>query len=319
MRPEEAVQEAGRFAGELSVDTIIPSIVTLIFSGIVIYIIRAFLIKSLRRNDKLEEQQKVHFVRRVTAVLSIVAVLIVIGGYGMKTSTLIAIMGIVGLALSLSAQNLLSNFFSGCILAVTRPFSEGDVIEVYGKTGIIKHIGFLNTTIVTLQNVSVIVANSSLTSGTIVNYSANKTILVEQTFTVAANMPDEKVRKAFREAIGKDSRILVDSEPSIRLQSFDSMNAIYIVSVLCKSEDYYDVYYAVVENVHASFVEHSIEMGSEMLGMRSSGMNVGPGAGGQQLGGAEGFSSGSRQQSGQSGPQCGGSGQRHGGTDGGES
>ena len=320
MRPEEAVQEAGTISGGLSADTIIPGIITLIFSGVIIYIIRAFLIKSLRRNDKLDEQQKVHFVRRVTAVLSILAVLIVIGGYGMKTSTLIALMGVVGLALSLSAQGLLSNFFSGCILAVTRPFSEGDVIEVCGKTGVIERIGYLNTTIVTLENVSITVSNSSLTNGTIVNYSAKEKLLVELTFTVAASMPDEKVRKAFLEAIGKDPRILTDSDPSIRLQSFDSINATYIVSVPCRSEDYYDVYYTVVENVHASFVEHSIEMGTEMFGMRSAGPNGGPGGtlqqaggSGQQPGGAEGGRGGSGQQAGGMGGGRGGNGQQQAG------
>ena len=316
MGPEQAVQEAGKLSGGFSVDTVLPGIVTLIISGIIIYIIRAFLIKSLRRNDKLDEQQKVHFVRRVTAVLSIVAILIVIGGYGLNTGSLIALMGIVGLALSLSVQGLLSDFFSGCILAVTRPFSEGDVIEVCGKTGVIERIGYLNTTIVTIENVSVVVPNSSLTSGTIVNYSAKDTLLVEHTFTVAAEMRDENVRKAFREAIGKDPRILTDSEPFIRLKSFDSVNATYIVRVPCRIGDYYDVYYSIVENVHASFEKHAIEMGTEMLGMRSSGQNGGLGGTAQQPGGAEGRG-GSGQQRGGGGQQRGTSAQQSGGANGG--
>ena len=248
------------------------------------------------RNDKLDEQQKVHFVRRVTVVLSIVAILIVVGGYGLNTGSLIAIMDIVGLALSLAAQGLLSDFFSGCILAVTRPFSEGDVIEVCGKTGVVERIGYLNTTIVTLENVTLVVSNSSLTSGTGVNYSARETLLVKQTFVVAANMPDKNVRKAFREAIGKDPRILADPEPYIRLQSFDSMNATYIVGVSCKSEDYYDVYYTIVENVHASVEKHAIEMGTEMFGIRTAGQNGGLGGTAQQPGGADGSRGGTAQQ-----------------------
>ena len=310
MRPEEAVQEAGKLTGRFSDDMIIPGIVTLIFSGIVIYIIRAFLIKSLRRNEKLDDRQKEHFVKRVTAVLSVVAVLIVVGGYGLNTSALIAIMGVAGLALSLAAQGLLSDFFSGCILPITRPFREGDVIEVNGKTGIIEHIGYLNTTIVTLDNITVVVPNSALTSGTIVNYSARETLQVEKTFTVTADMRDEDVRTALWEAIGKDSRILTDPEPFIHLKSFDSMNTTYVVSVPCRSGDYYEVSYSIVENVRASFEEHAIEMGVEMFGgMGSPGRNGGlggtvqqPGGGGQQRGGGR--------------QQRGGSGQQRGGADG---
>jgi len=66
-------------------------------------------------------------------------------------------------------------------------------------------------------------------------------------------MADEDVRAAIREAIGKDSRILTEPEPEIRIDSFDSMSTSYNVKVPCKSEDYIGVSYALVENVYASF------------------------------------------------------------------
>lgn len=270
MDVEKAVRQASGLDNGF-VDMILPGIVTLIISGIIIYLIRVFLNKSLRHKDNLDEQQKKLFVRIVTTVLGIAAVVLVISGYGMPTNALLGMMGVVGLALSLSMQDLLSNFFSGCVLPITKPFREGDVIEISGKMGYVERIGYLHTTLVTIDNITVIIPNSSLTSGCITNYSTKETLQIEQTFSVAADMPDEEVRGALREAVGKDPRFLTDSEPFIHLKSFDSMNATYIVRVPCKSKEYFDVYYALVENVRASFEAHSIETGTETLGMGSMG------------------------------------------------
>ncbi len=109
-------------------------------------------------------------------------------------------------------------------------------------------------------------------------------------------MADEDVRAALREAIGKDPRILTESEPEIRIDSFDAMSTAYNVKVPCKSEDYNDVSFALTENVYASFKEHSIEMGSGMMGMRGGGQSGGRGGSGLQSGGMGGGRGGSGQQ-----------------------
>ena len=74
MGTENVIQNAGESGRNLFVDTIIPGIITLVLSGVIIYIIRAFLIKSLRRSDKMEEKQKVRLVKTVTTFLAIVAI-----------------------------------------------------------------------------------------------------------------------------------------------------------------------------------------------------------------------------------------------------
>ena len=306
METERAVSVVSELKNGTFVNVIIPGIITLILSGIIIYIIRALMIKSLRHNKNMDEQQSKRLVKIVTMALVILAVVLVIGGHGLQTSSLLAMMGMAGLALSLSVQGLLSNFFSGLTLPVTKPFREGDVIEIGGKTGLIENIGYFNTTLVTIENITCVIPNSTLTSSNIINYSARQTLKVEQTFTVAAGMADKEVRTAILEAIAKDSRILTDLEPFIHLQSFDAMNAVYIVRVSCKSKDYFDVYYALVENVRASFEEHSIEMGIGSMGMNGGGM-------GQQAGGSGGGRGGMGQQPGGSGGR-GGMGQQLGGS-----
>ena len=328
METEKIVRNTAEAGKGVFVETIIPGIITLVLSGIVIYIIRAFLIKSLRRSDKMEEKQKVRLVKTVTTILAIVAIIIVVSGYGLQTGSLVALIGVAGLSLSLAVQGLLSSFFSGCVLPLTKPFREGDVIEAGGTRGIIERIGYFNTTLVTLENITVVIPNSALTSGCIINYSTKQILKAEQTFCVDPGMADEDVRAALREAIGKDPRILTDSEPEIRIESFDSTGTSYTVKVSCKSEDYNDVSDALVENVYASFKEHSIEMGycSSMRGGGQAGSrggsgqqsgiaSSGRGGSGQQSGGAGSGRGRGGQQSGGASSSRGGSGQQSGGTD----
>ena len=330
METEKTVRNTLESGKGLIVDTIIPGLITLVLSAVIIYIIRAFLIKSLRRSDKMEEKQKVRLVKTVTTALAIIAIIIVVSGYGLQTGSLVAMIGVAGLSLSLALQGLLSNFFSGCVLPLTKPFREGDVIDAVGVRGIIRRIGYFNTTLVTLENITVVIPNSVLTSGCIINYSTMETLKVEQTFSVDPDMADEEVRTAIREAIGKDPRILTDPEPEIRIEAFDSMGTSYNVKIPCKSGDYNDVSHALIENVYASFKEHSIEMGSCMMSMRGgsagggmggmgSGMGGGMGGsrgrGGQQSGGMGGGRGGSGQQSGGAGSGRGGSAQQSGDAD----
>jgi len=114
METETIVRNTSESGRGFFVDTIIPGIITLILSGIVIYIIRAFLIKSLRRNDKMEERQKVRLVKAITTALAIVAIIIVVSGYGLQTGSLVALVGVAGLALSLAAGPAVQLFFRLC-------------------------------------------------------------------------------------------------------------------------------------------------------------------------------------------------------------
>ncbi len=196
METEKGVRNASEAGKGVFVDTIIPGIITLALCAVVIYIVRAFLIKSLRRNDKMEEKQKVRLVKTVTTALAILAIIIVVSGYGLQTGSLVALIGVAGLSLSLSVQGLMSNFFSGCVLPITKPFREGDVIDAGGTRGIIDRIGYFNTTVTTLNNVTVVVPNSILTSGCITNYSTRQILKAEQTFYVAPGMVDKDVRAA---------------------------------------------------------------------------------------------------------------------------
>lgn len=88
-----------------------------------------------------------------------------------KTASLLAIFASAGLAVGLALQGSLSNFAAGTMILFFRPFTKGDRIEVAGKQGVVDEIGIFTTRLVSGENETIIIPNSSITNGTIINFS----------------------------------------------------------------------------------------------------------------------------------------------------
>ena len=206
--------------GNLALDTIVSGLITLVVCYIAIRIVKALVAKALGKATKLELPVKNLINKAVTFVLWAVAIIIVAGACGINSASLVALLSVVGLALSMSVQGLLGNFFSGILLLINKPFKEGDFVEAGDKVGVIKSIGFFNTTINTLDNVSMVVPNGDLTGATVKNYSREPLRRVDMTFCTSYDVSTEDAKKAILDAIAKDERILADPAPFVRLGAY---------------------------------------------------------------------------------------------------
>jgi small conductance mechanosensitive channel len=112
----------------------------------------------------------------LTLVVGIVAALNIVG---IQTTTLVAVLGAAGLAVGLALQNTLSHFAAGVMLIAFRPFEAGDVIEGGGATGMVDSVGIFSTTILTPDNVKIVVPNNNLFTGTLKNLTAMGTRRVD--------------------------------------------------------------------------------------------------------------------------------------------
>ena len=249
--------------GNLALDTILSGLLTLVVCYIAIRIIKAIVGKALGKASKLDVPVKNLITKAVTAILWAVTIIIVAGAFGINATSLVALLSVVGLALSMSVQGLLGNFFSGIMLLINKPFKEGDFIEAGDKIGVVKNIGFFNTSINTLDNISTIVPNSDLTGATVKNYSREPLRRVDMSFCTSYDVPTEQAKEAILDAIGKDSRILSDPAPFVRLGAYKGSVVEYIVRVWCKNADYWDVHFDLNENVRESFAAKGVAMSYE--------------------------------------------------------
>ena len=249
--------------GDISLSSILSALLTLVICFVFIKIVTAIANKALGKSKKLDATLRGFVTSAIKAVLWVIALIIVANALGINTSSLVALVSVVGLALSLSVQNILSNLFSGLTLLVTKPFAAGDFVEVAGKSGLVKTVGLFYTQLDTLDNVAVSIPNSDVTASAVNNYSREELRRVDRTFTTSYECTTDEVKAAIADAIAKDARILQDPAPFVRLIDYKGSTVEYVVRVWCKGADYWDVYFNLNENVRESFAAHGVKFSYE--------------------------------------------------------
>ena len=246
-----------------SASALLSAVVTLVICIIAIKLLMKVVDRVLNKSAKIDGTLK-GFVRSAANILLwILAVIIVANALGINTSSLVALVSVVGLALSLSVQNILSNLFSGLTLLVTKPFVAGDYVDVAGKSGVVKTVGLFYTQLDTLDNVAVSIPNSDVTGSSINNYSREPLRRVDRVFSASYESATEDVKAAILDAIAKDERILDDPAPFVRLLEYKGSTVEYVVRVWCKGADYWSVYFDLNENVRESFAAKGVKFSYE--------------------------------------------------------
>ena len=238
-----------------------------IIAAIAIFFVGQFIAKVIRKivikllNKRGVDAAVVSFVASLAyALVFMVAIIAAISHLGFNTTSLIAIMGAAGLAIGLALQGSLSNFASGVLIISLRPFKSGDFIEVSGIAGIVEEILIFSTTLRTGDNKSVIIPNGSITSGTITNYSSKPTRRIDLIIGVSYDANLAHTKKVLRDVIDKHTLILKDQEVTIGVSELADNSVNLVVRPWVKSEDYWPVYFDLLENIKVALDEAGIEI-----------------------------------------------------------
>lgn len=172
---------------------------------------------------------------------------------GVNTTSFAAVLAAAGLAVGLAFQDSLSNFASGVLVIVFRPFSVGDFVEAGGVSGTVEEVQIFTTVLKTPDNKRVIVGNSAVTAGSITNYSANSTRRVDLTFGIGYSDDIAKARRIIEKILDADPRILSDPEPAILLLELADSSVNFAVRPWCATDDYWVVYADVTEKLKLAF------------------------------------------------------------------
>lgn len=199
------------------------------------------------------------FVRGVlSSVLKFVVLIIALEQVGMDTTSLLALLGAAGLAVGLAMKDSLSNFASGVMLILLKPFKAGDYIEAAGVDGIVERITVFNTILATVDNKEIIVPNAQVYGGTITNYSARATRRVDLTIGISYGDNIKKARDLIAAVIADESRILTDNEPVIAVADLADSSVNLTVRVWVKSADYFPVKWQMLETIKTTFDENGV-------------------------------------------------------------
>jgi small conductance mechanosensitive channel len=171
-------------------------------------------------------------------VLAVVLVA-VLGIVGIQTASLLAVLGAAGLAVGLALQGSLSNFASGVMLLIFRPFSVGDFIDAAGTAGAVESIGLFSTTLNTPDNVRVIMPNSVVYGQTIKNFAANDIRRTDMMVGVSYDDDLGTALETIRTVLGEDDRVLADPEPVVAVAELGDSSVNFVVRPWCAKEDYW--------------------------------------------------------------------------------
>ena len=203
-------------------------------------------------------------VRFLTSILRWLLLLFVViaalSQLGINTTSLVALLGAAGLAIGLSLQNSLSNFASGVMLIIFRPFTKGDVVEAGGATGSVDSISILTTTMTTPDNKEIIIPNSAVFSNNITNYSARPTRRVDMVFGIGYDDDIRQAKKLLEEIIAADDRVLAEPAPVIALGELADSSVNFLVRPWVNSADYWSLLWDTTETVKLKFDEAGISI-----------------------------------------------------------
>ncbi|MEE3449251.1 MAG: mechanosensitive ion channel domain-containing protein [Acutalibacteraceae bacterium] len=207
------------------------------------------------------------FVKIGIRVLVIIAV---IGTLGFNIASLITALGAATVAIGLALQDGLKNIASGITILINKPFQVGDYLSINNLEGTVSRIDIQSTRMLTLDNKEVIIPNSSMSTGNIINYSSQDKRGVFLTYHVAYSSDIDNVKKVTKSIIDNNEMILKTPEPVIAVGNHGESSMEIIVKVWCKTADYWSVYYYMQENVKKAYDKHKIEIPFMQVDIHSS-------------------------------------------------
>ncbi len=183
------------------------------------------------------------FVRSLSYYLILIFVIIAaVDKVGVKTTSLVAVMGAAGLAIGLALQGALSNFAAGVLLILFKPFRVGDFVEAAGTLGAVEEIKIFNTVLNHPDNRRIILPNAQITGAKIVNFTAIDKRRVDMVFGISYNDDIGKAKDILLNLVRSDSRVLKDPEPVVAVSELADSSVNLICRPWTKPGDYWGVY-----------------------------------------------------------------------------
>ncbi len=200
------------------------------------------------------------FIKTTGRLVILLGFIIALAQLGVEVAPLLAGLGIAGFIIGFALQDTLSNFASGLMILVYRPFDVGDAIEAAGVTGKVDQMNLVSTMILTFDNQLMIVPNKQVWGGIIRNITHQDKRRVDLTFGIGYSDDIPKAEKVLSEIVAAHDKVLPDPEPVVKLHELGDSAVSFIVRPWAKTDDYWNVYWDITREVKRRFDEEGISI-----------------------------------------------------------
>lgn len=225
----------------------------------VMKVIRRLLRRSLERGGA--DTGLVQFLDSLAkSILYFLLVMFLASGFGVDTTSVMALVGSAGLALGLALQGSLSNFAGGVLILLLKPFKVGDYIIQSGMEGTVSEIQMFYTSLLTADNRKVVIPNGNLANNSLINVTAQDKRRLDISVGISYSADLKKAKEVAVRLLERDERILKDEVYQVVVTDLADSAVMLLIRFWVKPEDYWAAKWDITEGVKLAYDENGIEV-----------------------------------------------------------
>jgi small conductance mechanosensitive channel len=218
-------------------------------------------VKILSLSSEINETLANFLSSVIYGALLVVVVISALGQVGVETTSFIAIVGALGLAIGLSFKDTLSNISAGVMIALFQPIKLGEFVEAGGEAGVVEDINIFNTVLKTGDNKTIIIGNAKIIGGNITNFSRKDTRRVDMVFGIGYDDDLKLAKDTILKILNDDERVINEpAEPFVAVKELADSSVNIVARAWVKSGDYWGVHFDTLEEVKLTFDKKGISI-----------------------------------------------------------
>ena len=236
-------------------------IIVLLIGRKIIKVVRK-IVKRMMEKTSWDEGVKQFFDNLLNAFLHFVLVMIVLGKFGITASSVIAVIGSVGLSIGLALQGSLSNFAGGVLILILRPFKVGDYIveDTHGNEGTVTEIQLFYTKLLTIDNRTVILPNGNLSNCSLTNITQQDKRRIDIIVGISYDADIRQAKNVIETLILEETARIPEEAYSVYVDSLGESAVNIGARVWVRTEDYWETKWRLTENIKYALDENHIEI-----------------------------------------------------------
>ncbi|AFV00217.1 mechanosensitive ion channel domain-containing protein [Simiduia agarivorans] len=222
---------------------------------------RKLLTKSLRKAtvpvSSLMEDMLVSMAQRL---VMLVGILVALGQLGFSLGPILAGLGVAGFIVGFALQDTLGNFASGMMILIYRPYDVGDLIEAAGVQGRVQRMNLVSTTILTIDNQTLMIPNNKIWGDVIRNVTAQKHRRIDMVFGIGYGDDIDHAEQVLSDIVAQHPKVLDEPELIVKLHTLNESSVDFVVRPWVATDDYWDVYWDITRAVKKRFDAEGISI-----------------------------------------------------------
>ncbi len=240
------------------------NIIFFLLTLLAFYILACFLgritLKTVSASKRFSDLLKDFFVNAVRKTVMLIGMIVALSMLEIEIGLFIAGLGVAGFVLGFALQGTLSNFVSGLMILIYRPYDVGQIIDTAGVKGVVDSMNLVSTTIKTFDSQIVVIPNGEIWGGVITNVTGSDTRRVDMVFGISYTDDISKAAKILEDIVSKHELVLKEPEPIIRLHELADSSVNFVCRPWVKTADYWTVYWDVTRTVKERFDKEGISI-----------------------------------------------------------